>query len=235
MSEDKRNNEKMVKAIIDNLSYINESLINSHNSLTKVLIDFSKNQLNTDNISIKPLSDTLSKFSKIQTETLSSIVLNGESLKIFSESYLETLRSSLIPIINTIDKSVKDNNSNYCNMETIIQIREFYSKESSLLSESTPQIHTLVAEIDNSLTEIEFGNATFPNELENAISALSDTEKNKPTGFKVLKNPDWYKEQICAIIFQAIFTILFTRLLGLITSEQTQNFLTSILDWLNGK
>lgn len=235
MSKDKNTNEHVIEVIIDNLSYLNESSTNPTNSLTTVLKEFSKIQLNTDSIIIKPISDTFTKFAKVETKALFSIVTNGESLKIISESYLETLRTSLTPIIDTINESIKENDSNYCSKETIMQIREFYSKESSLLSENTPQIHTLVTEIDNSLTEIEFGNASFPSELENAISDLSETEKKKSTGFKVLKDPDWYKEQICAFIFQAIFAIILSSLLGLIKSEQAQNFLTSILDWLNGK
>ena len=228
MSKDKNINEQVIEVIIDNLSYLNESSTNPTNSLTTVLKEFSKIQLNTDSIIIKPISDTFTKFAKVETESLFSIVTNGESLKIISESYLETLRTSLTPIIDTINESIKENDSNFCSKETIMQIREFYSKESSLLSENTPQIHTLV-------TEIEFGNASFPSELENAISDLSETEKKKSTGFKVLKDPDWYKEQICAFIFQAIFAIILSSLLGLIKSEQAQNFLTSILDWLNGK
>lgn len=165
--------------------------------------------------SIKPMVEHL----EIVLQPMHDVSLMIQSMH---ENTLETLQ----PTLEAIREFSKQNISVNTKLTEAIRCRDFYSTQSLLLSKSNDEIHDLVSQVDDALSNVELGNVELP------LNLLEKEESAESTKTFEL-NSEWLKEQFCNFLAQLVFQLIFQYTFGLITSETVVRTLKIIVSFLN--
>ena len=177
------------------LKYINE--------INQQFADSIKPALEQLEITLQPMRDVSEMIQKMQENTLESLRPAMEAIREFSNQGVS---------VNT-------------KLAEAIRYRNFYSNQSLLLSKSTDEIHDLVSQFDEALSDVELGNVELP------LNLLEKEESAESTKTFEL-NSEWLKEQFCNFLAQLIFQLIFQYTFGLITSETVVRTLKIIVSFL---
>lgn len=177
------------------LKYINE--------INKQFADSIKPAFEQLEITLQPMRDVSEMIQKIQENTLESLQPAMEAIREFSKQGVS---------VNT-------------KLAEAIRYRNFYSTQSLLLSESNDEIHDLVSQFDEALSDVELGNVELPLEL-------VKNEQSEKTSKTFQLNSEWLKEQFCGYLAQTVFGLIFQYAFGLITSDTVVKVLKIIVSFL---
>lgn len=177
------------------LKYINE--------INQQFADSIKPALEQLEITLQPMRDVSEMIQKMQENTLESLRPAMEAIREFSNQGVS---------VNT-------------KLAEAIRYRNFYSNQSLLLSKSNDEIHDLVSQFDEALSDVELGNVELP------LNLLEKEESAESTKTFEL-NSEWLKEQFCNFLAQLIFQLIFQYTFGLITSETVVRTLKIIVSFL---
>ena len=177
------------------LKYINE--------INQQFADSIKPALEQLEITLQPMRDVSEMIQKMQENTLESLRPAMEAIREFSNQGVS---------VNT-------------ELAEAIRYRNFYSNQSLLLSKSNDEIHDLVSQFDEALSDVELGNVELP------LNLLEKEESAESTKTFEL-NSEWLKEQFCNFLAQLIFQLIFQYTFGLITSETVVRTLKIIVSFL---
>lgn len=177
------------------LKYINE--------INKQFADSIKPALEQLEITLQPMRDVSEMIQKMQENTLESLRPAMEAIREFSNQGVS---------VNT-------------KLAEAIRYRDFYSNQSLLLSKSNDEIHDLVSQFDEALSDVELGNVELPLNL---VEKEESAESTKT--FEL--NSEWLKEQFCNFLAQLVFQLIFQYTFGLMTSETVVRSLKIIVSFL---
>lgn len=177
------------------LRYINE--------INQQFADSIKPALDQLEITLQPMRDVSEMIQKIQENTLESLQPAMEAIREFSKQSV------------SVNKKITE----------AIQYRNFYSTQSLLLSKSNDEIHDLVSQFDEALSDVELGNVELPLEL-------VKNEQSEKTSKTFQLNSEWLKEQFCGYLAQSVFGLIFQYAFGLITSDTIVKVLKIIVAFL---
>ncbi len=177
------------------LKYINE--------INQQFADSIKPSLEQLEITLQPMRDVSEMIQKMQENTLESLRPAMEAIREFSNQGVS---------VNT-------------KLAEAIRYRNFYSNQSLLLSKSNDEIHDLVSQFDEALSDVELGNVELP------LNLLEKEESAESTKTFEL-NSEWLKEQFCNFLAQLIFQLIFQYTFGLMTSETVVRTLKIIVSFL---
>ena len=145
----------------------------------------------------------------------------SEMIQKIQENTLESLQPAMEAIREFSKQSVFVNKK----ITEAIQYRNFYSTQSLLLSKSNDEIHDLVSQFDEALSDVELGNVELPLEL-------VKNEQSEKTSKTFQLNSEWLKEQFCGYLAQSVFGLIFQYAFGLITSDTVVKVLKIIVAFL---
>ena len=145
----------------------------------------------------------------------------SEMIQKMQENTLESLRPAMEAIREFSNQGVSVNTK----LAEAIRYRNFYSNQSLLLSKSNDEIHDLVSQFDEALSDVELGNVELP------LNLLEKEESAESTKTFEL-NTEWLKEQFCNFLAQLIFQLIFQYTFGLMTSETVVRTLKIIVSFL---
>lgn len=177
------------------LRYINE--------INQQFADSIQPALDQLEITLQPMRDVSEMIQKIQENTLESLQPAMEAIREFSKQSV------------SVNKKITE----------AIQYRNFYSTQSLLLSKSNDEIHDLVSQFDEALSDVELGNVELPLEL-------VKNEQSEKTSKTFQLNSEWLKEQFCGYLAQSVFGLIFQYAFGLITSDTVVKVLKIIVSFL---
>ena len=177
------------------LKYINE--------INQQFTDYIKPALEQLEITLQPMHDVSKMIQKMQEDTLESLQPAMEAIREFSKQSV------------FVNKKITE----------AIQYRNFYSTQSLLLSKSNDEIHDLVSQFDEALSDVELGNVELPLEL-------VKNEQSEKTSKTFQLNSEWLKEQFCGYLAQSVFGLIFQYAFGLITSDTVVKVLKIIVAFL---
>lgn len=177
------------------LKYINE--------INQQFADYIKPALEQLEITLQPMHDVSKMIQKMQEDTLESLQPAMEAIREFSKQSVS---------VNT-------------KLAEVIRYRNFYSTQSLLLSKSNDEIHDLVSQFDEALTDVELGNVELPLNLVEKEQSAESTKK-----FQL--NSEWLKEQFCNYLAQFVFGLIFQYAFGLTTSDTVVKVLKIIVSFI---
>lgn len=177
------------------LKYINE--------INKQFADSIKPALEQLEITLQPMRDVSEMIQKMQENTLESLRPAMEAIREFSNQGVS---------VNT-------------KLAEAIRYRNFYSNQSLLLSKSNDEIHDLVSQFDEALSDVELGNVELPL---NFVEKEQSAESTK----KFQLNSEWLKEQFCNYLAQSVFGLIFQYAFGLTTSDTVVKVLKIIVSFI---
>lgn len=177
------------------LKYINE--------INQQFADYIKPALEQLEITLQPMHDVSKMIQKMQEDTIESLQPAMEAIREFSKQSVS---------VNT-------------KLAEVIRYRNFYSTQSLLLSKSNDEIHDLVSQFDEALTDVELGNVELPLNLVEKEQSAESTKK-----FQL--NSEWLKEQFCNYLAQFVFGLIFQYAFGLTTSDTVVKVLKIIVSFI---
>lgn len=177
------------------LKYINE--------INQQFADSIKPALEQLEITLQPMRDVSEMIQKMQENTLESLQPAMEAIREFSKQSVS---------VNT-------------KLTEAIRYRNFYSNQSLLLSKSNDEIHDLVSQFDEALSDVELGNVELP-------LNLVEKEQSEESTKTFHLNSEWLKEQFCNYLAQFVFGLIFQYAFGLITSDTVVKVLKIIVSFL---
>lgn len=177
------------------LKYINE--------INKQFADSIKPALEQLEITLQPMRDVSEMIQKMQENTLESLRPAMEAIREFSNQGVS---------VNT-------------KLAEAIRYRNFYSTQSLLLSKSNDEIHDLVSQFDEALSDVELGNVELP-------LNLVEKEQSEESTKTFHLNSEWLKEQFCNYLAQCVFGLIFQYAFGLITSDKVVKVLKIIVSFI---